>query len=135
MPSHHSLIEQTAELSHAVQAALQSERPDEADQLLQQLIDISGLAPDHEDLLPLRVTIDIQRGRARDALCMLNNLGEDRAPALKAVCLHTLGDPLWHGIASTVEETTTDPNARAAMRHLLGMEMVEETPVSMPVES
>jgi type III secretion protein HrpB1 len=78
-----------------------------------------GLDPDSDEMLPSRVMIGIFDNRLLEMLQMLNGLGEDRAPDLKAICLQMLGDPLVEGIAERVEETSEDPDIRRSMRSLL----------------
>jgi type III secretion protein HrpB1 len=108
-------------LAHEMVHALHSDRLDEAEQKLNELLESCDLPPTDADLLVFHVAIAIQRGRVHDALCELNNLDEeDLRPELRAICLYLVGDPLWHGVASTVAETTGDEHVRLAMRQLLG---------------
>ena len=115
-----SFAEQKVALAYAMRGALQDDRLDDAEVLLRQLSDSCGLPPEDPALLAFYVTIAIQRGRVRDALLALNNMDEQTCPELRAVCMYITGDPLWHGIATSVEETTQDDKVRLAMRQLLG---------------
>ena len=84
-----------------------------------ELTEQCGLDPESDDMLPSRVMIGIFDNRLLEMLQLLNGLGEDRAPGLKAICLQMLGDPLWEGMAEHLEQTTEDPDIRRSMQSLL----------------
>jgi hypothetical protein len=114
-----TMVGRIAELKRELVSAVSSFRIDDAENAYLELTEQCGVDPDSDMMLPSRVMIGIFRGRLRDMLLMLNDLGEDRALGLKAVCLHLLDDPLWEGIALHVEETSTDPEMRQSMQTLL----------------
>ena len=64
------------------------------------------------------VMLAIRRGRPQDALQLLNSIGEDDWPDLRALSLHAMGDPTWASYA-LANEDNPDPHVRAAMRRLL----------------
>jgi hypothetical protein len=100
--------------------AIRTGQLDAAEALLDQL---KAVDPHADFLTVFTVIILIQRRRARDALWMLDELGEERFAELRALCLHMLGDPTWEGIAHRVVDShDAEPVARLAMRQLLDLE-------------
>jgi hypothetical protein len=81
--------------------------------------DLCQVDADFEQLLAFPVVIAIQRGHIREALQHLNTLPGDPCPELRALCLCLLGDPSWHGIAMSLEDSP-DPYVSKAMRQMLG---------------
>ena len=52
-------------------------------------------------------------------LQMLNELGSDRCPELRVLCLFVLRDPYWVGLAQEIAEAPPRPHVGTAMRQLL----------------
>ncbi|WP_193102692.1 HrpB1 family type III secretion system apparatus protein [Burkholderia sp. Z1] len=107
-----------AQLGRAVIDSIMGDRFDEAEGLLERLC---VARPAARSLLIFPVAIAIRRGRPQDALHLVNGLHEDERPDLKALCLHALGDPLWHSYA-VEHQDSPDPDTRKVMRGLLGIE-------------
>lgn len=104
-------------LSQAMVEAMRDNRVDEAEAMFKLLCELD---PSCEDLLIFPALIAIQRGQILAALQHINGLPEDRCPEIKALCLNLLGDPLWHGLAMSLVDST-EPYVRKAMRQLLCM--------------
>lgn len=102
-------------LTRTMVESLRDDRIDEADALYQQMCEMHPAA---QDMLVFPVLIAIQRGQALDALRHINSLPSDRCPELRALCLHMLGDPQWHGEATALL-ASPDPAIRTAMQQLL----------------
>lgn len=111
----------TIELARTLVEAIQDNRLDEAERLLEELTD---LEPDTKEHLVFPVLISIQRGYVKEALLYINGLEPDACPELKAVCMNILGDPLWHAQAESCLDSP-DPHVRKAMRQMLMMEPEE----------
>jgi hypothetical protein len=108
-----------AALATALVDAIRDDRLDEAETLLEEL---NARSPETQEYLIFPVLIAIQRGYIKEALQYLNeNLEEDAAPELKALCLNILGDPTWHLHAQRGLESD-DEHVRLAMRQLLQIE-------------
>ncbi|WP_175865932.1 HrpB1 family type III secretion system apparatus protein [Burkholderia cepacia] len=107
-----------AQLGRTLIDSIMGGRLDDAEVLLERLC---SAHPAARSLLIFPVAIAIRRGRPQDALHLVNGLHEDERPDLKALCLHALGDPLWHGYA-VEHQDSLDPDIRKAMRGLLGIE-------------
>jgi type III secretion protein HrpB1 len=106
-------------LATALVEAIRDDRLDEAETMLEEL---NARSPDTQEYLIFPVLIAIQRGYIKEALQYLNeNLEEDAAPELKALCLNILGDPTWHLHAQRGLESD-DEHVRLAMRQLLQIE-------------
>jgi type III secretion protein HrpB1 len=114
-----TLEDRASEVRLALRDALSGLRLDEAKSAYEELTEKLGFDPDSDGMLPSRVMIGIFDGRVRDMLQMLNDLGEDRALGLKAVCLQIMGDPLWEGLALHLAETSQDAGVRSTMETLL----------------
>jgi hypothetical protein len=98
--------------------ALQQNQLDVAACELEAVRSLTGRTADDPDILLFRVIIAIQRGQSREALQYLNELGEDSHPELRALCLYSLQDPYWEGLAREVADST-EPVAAAAMSDML----------------
>ena len=96
--------------------ALKDGRIDESEALYDALC---AALPEAREWLVFPVLFAIQRGQLGDALLLVNQQPEERCPELKALCLHLLGDPSWHGLAESLEDDP-EPAVRLAMRELLG---------------
>ena len=108
-----------AALATALVDAIRDDRLDEAETLLEEL---NARSPETQEYLIFPVLIAIQRGYIKEALQYLNeNLEEDAAPELKALCLNILGDPTWHLHAQRGLDCE-DEHVRLAMRQLLQIE-------------
>jgi type III secretion protein HrpB1 len=106
-------------LATALVEAIRDDRLDEAETMLEEL---NARSPETQEYLIFPVLIAIQRGYIKEALQYLNeNLEEDAAPELKALCLNILGDPTWHLHAQRGLESD-DEHVRLAMRQLLQIE-------------
>jgi type III secretion protein HrpB1 len=120
MPVHEASAAETedpvVQLATALVEAIRDDRLDEAETLLEEL---NARSPETQEYLIFPVLIAIQRGYIKEALQYLNeNLEEDAAPELKALCLNILGDPTWHLHAQRGLESE-DEHVRLAMRQLL----------------
>ncbi len=102
----------------AMMEALRADDLDLAERELGTLAELTDRPLDHPDLAIFSVLIAIQRGQARAALQYLNELGEDRYPELRVLCLYSLQDPYWEGLARELAESAPAP-ARAAMEKML----------------
>jgi len=121
---HHALLsESPAALAQRMTQALEENRTDEAEIILNEIAEFMNLPPDDEDTQAFRIMLTIQRGRPMDALVALNNLGDQRLPELRALCLQRIGDPLWEGVANSVLQDTSNEQVRLAMRQLLGQDV------------
>ena len=76
-------------------------------------------APGSRESLTVKVGDFLNRGEYLDALYCVNSPEGEAFPELKAVCLYLLDDPLWEGIATSLEDSD-DPHVSTAMRQLLG---------------
>lgn len=123
MPVHETTDAETEDpvvkLATDLVEAIRDDRLDEAETLLEEL---NARSPETQEYLIFPVLIAIQRGYIKEALQYLNeNLEEDAAPELKALCLNILGDPTWHMHANRGLESE-DEHVRLAMRQLLQIE-------------
>lgn len=66
-------------------------------------------------------TLALARNDAVGALQAIQE-GGPTVDALRAICLHVLGDPSWQKLAESILQSAGDPAAREAMSHLLGRE-------------
>jgi len=112
-------IEAATGAADALKAALAADKLDVAELHLQELAELAGRPTDDPDVLLFRVIIMIQRGQALGALQMLNELGADRCPELRVLCLFVLRDPYWVGLAQEIAEAPPRPHVGVAMRQLL----------------
>jgi len=110
--------EQVIANASAMMEALRCDDLELAERELETLASTTGRSMDHPDVLFFRVVIAIQRGQSREALQYLNELGDDAAPELKVLCLYSLQDPYWEGLAQEVAETGS-PAAKLAMQRML----------------
>ena len=110
--------DEVSRLGRALIDSIMQDRFDEAESLLERLC---AAHPDARSLLIFPVAIALRRGRPQDALHLVNGLHENERPDLKALCLHALGDPLWHGYALEHQDSD-DPDIRKTMRGLLAIE-------------
>jgi type III secretion protein HrpB1 len=115
MQSNH--VDEAAQLGRAVIDSIWENRLDEAEAFLERLCEVRPAA---RSLMIFPVAIAIRRGRSEDAWQLVNGLREDESPGVKALCLHALGDPLWHSHALEHQDSP-DPFIRKAMRGLLGL--------------
>jgi hypothetical protein len=76
-------------------------------------------APGSRESITVKVGDLLDRGQYLDALYCVNSPEGEDFPELKAVCLYLLDDPLWEGIASSLEDSD-NPHVSLAMRQLLG---------------
>ncbi len=111
-------IEEIRDAFFAVMEAIGENEFDVALSNLEKLKVLSNRDANHPDVLFLRTLIAIQRGDTRDALHVLNDLGDDVCPELRALCLYSLQDPLWEGLAQSLVDSPK-PHVAAAMRGLL----------------
>lgn len=111
--------DEVAANANAMLHAFQADDLDRAERELETLADTTGRGPDDPDVLFFRVVIAIQRGQAREALQYLGGLGEDAPPELRVLCLYSMQDPYWEGLAREVAETTTEESTRVAMTRML----------------
>jgi len=107
-----------AQLGRALIDSIMGDRLGDAEVMLERLC---SAHPAAKSLLIFPVAIAIRQGRPQDALHLVNGLREDERPDLKALCLHALGDPLWHSYA-VEHQDSPDPDIRKVMRGLLGIE-------------
>jgi hypothetical protein len=110
--------ELVAETASAMMQALHDNQLDAASRELESLRSLTGRSADDSDILLFRVVIAIQRGQAREALQCLNELGEDCHPELRVLCLYSLQDPYWEGLARELAESSR-PGVAAAMMKML----------------
>ncbi|WP_233836516.1 HrpB1 family type III secretion system apparatus protein [Paraburkholderia sp. ZP32-5] len=106
------------QLGQTIVDCIRQDRLDDAETLWERLCNVH---PEAGKLLIFPVSIAIRRGRVQDAWQIVNGLHDDDSPGLKALCLHALGDPLWHGYA-VADQDHPDPRIRKAMRGLLGLD-------------
>ena len=100
--------------------ALGDNRLDAAEACLDALQALNELDADHPDILVFRSLIAIQRGRAVEALCHMNNLGGDIAPDVNVLCMVYARDPMWEGLATELAENSPREDIRQSMSLLLG---------------
>lgn len=105
-----------SEIYDDMQCALRDGREMDAAALMELLHET---APGSRESLTLKVADFIHRGQFLDALYCVNSPEADAYPELKAICLYHLKDPLWEGIATSLEDSDV-PYVRTAMRQLLG---------------
>jgi len=117
-PTANGVRELVGAAGDAMMQALHDDDLDAASRELETIRTLTGRKPDDPDLLFFAVVIAIQRGQARDALQYLNELGPDCHPELRAMCLYSLQDPVWEGLAREVEEGG-DPVAARGMAWML----------------
>jgi len=96
---------------------------DKAQECLDTFAQENGLSQEQEDVVVFRVMIAIQRGRALDALHLMNDFGEDFHPELRALSLFFLRDPLWRGLATELAENSPHENVRVGMTNLLNQRL------------
>jgi len=82
------------------------------------LMERSRLGLDNPGLQFLGTVLAIQRGDAREALHMLGDLDDKACPELRVLCLYSLGDPVWEGMAEALLESP-DATVRTAMASML----------------
>ncbi|TKC87904.1 hypothetical protein FAZ69_16700 [Trinickia terrae] len=111
--------EQRIEAISSILHALGDDNLDQAHAQIDNLIELTGLSPDHPDILVFRVLLYIQRGQAIDALHYLNELDEQHCPDLRVMCMYFLGDPFWEGLATELAENDPRPHVRESMALLL----------------
>jgi type III secretion protein HrpB1 len=114
------LREQRTETISSMLHALGDEQLDQAQAHLDRLIELTGLAPDHPDIVLFNVIIQIQRGQGLDALRYLNGLDEQHCPDVKALCMYFLQDPLWESLATDLADNDPRPHVRESMALLIG---------------
>jgi len=103
----------------AMMDAIVADELDLAGHELESLAARTGRSMDHPDVLYFRVLIAIQRGQSLEALQYLTNeFGEDAHPELRVLCLYSIQDPLWEGLAQALSETG-DASTRQAMTLML----------------
>lgn len=107
-------------LASALLVALGDNQLDTAEACVDALQALHQLDADHPDLLVFRSLIAIQRGQAVDALCHMNNLGDDVAPDVKVLCMVYARDPMWEGLANELAESSPREDVRRSMSLLLG---------------
>jgi hypothetical protein len=110
--------EVVAETASAIMRALREDELDVASCELESLRSLVGRSSDDADILLFRVVIAIQRGQAREALLYLNDLGEDCHPALRVLCLYSLQDPYWEGLARELADSSQSDVAAAMVEML-----------------
>jgi hypothetical protein len=93
---------------------------DAADGHLDKLMILSGRHAEHPDVMLFRTIIAIQRGCAIEALQALNSIGEDFCPELRTLCLYSIQDPLWEGLAQDLQNSA-DTRVAEAMRDMLDL--------------
>jgi hypothetical protein len=121
LPPESSLPAASGQVRHdfiQVMEAIVDHELDLAQYRFERLVEGVQVERDNPGLLFLSTVIAIQRGRAREALQALVTLGEDVCPELRVLCLYSIQDPLWEGLARSVREVGT-PGARAAMGIML----------------
>ena len=107
-------------LASQLLVALGDNHLDAAEACLDALQALRHLDADHPDLLVFRSLIAIQRGQAVDALCRMNNLGDDVAPDVKVLCMVYARDPMWEGLANELADNSPREEIRRSMSLLLG---------------
>lgn len=100
--------------AHALMQALQDNELELAAQELESIRELTNRTPDDPDILAIRVVIAIQRGQALEALQYLNNLGEDKHPELRVLCLYSMQEPYWEGLAREIADAPQSTAAVAA---------------------
>jgi type III secretion protein HrpB1 len=115
-----ALRQQRTETISSMLHALGDEQLDQAQAHLDRLIELTGLPPDHPDIVLFSVMIQIQRGQGLDALRYLNSLDEQHCPDVKALCLYFLQDPLWESLATDLADNDPRPHVRESMALLIG---------------
>jgi hypothetical protein len=113
-----SAQESVVQAASAMMRALQENRLEQASCELESLRALTGRAAEDPDILVFRVLIAIQRGQSREALQYLNELGEGTHPELRVLCLHSLQDPYWEGLAQEVADTSSSAAAKAMSQML-----------------
>ena len=113
-------------LASELLVALGDNHLDAAEACLDALQALRQLDADHPDLLVFRSLIAIQRGRAVEALCHMNNLGDDVAPDVKVLCMVYAADPTWEGLAIELAENSPSADVRRSMALLLGRESLPQ---------
>ena len=113
-----SLVERVRLLAETIK----SNELDEAEAMLQ---DLQADHPEPDDLVVFSVIIAVQRGRTREMLRSLEEQPEDKFPELRALCLYMLGEPTWHGVAMSLEDSD-DPYVRRSMQQMLGRPVEDE---------
>jgi len=103
----------------AMMEAIVAEDLDLAERELESLVARTGRSMDDPDVLYFRVLIAIQRGQSLEALRYLTaEFGEDAHPDLRVLCLYSIQDPLWEGLAQQLSESG-EPATRRAMTLML----------------
>lgn len=102
----------------AMMRALRESQLEQASCELESLRVLTGREPDDADILFFRVFIAIQRGQAREALQYLSELGEGSHPELRVLCLYSLQDPYWEGLANEVASASESAAAQAMSQML-----------------
>lgn len=103
----------------AMMEAIVAEDLDLAERELEALVARTGRSMDDPEVLYFRVLIAIQRGQSLEALQYLTTeFGEEAHPDLRVLCLYSIQDPLWEGLAQQLSETG-DPATRRAMALML----------------
>jgi len=102
----------------AMMNAIGDDMLDAADGHLDELTILSGRHPEHPDVMLFRTIIAIQRGCATEALQALNSIGEDFCLELRVLCLYSIQDPLWQGLAQDLQNSA-DTRVAVAMRDML----------------
>ncbi|HEV3106622.1 MAG TPA: HrpB1 family type III secretion system apparatus protein [Trinickia sp.] len=114
-------MQNSAEIYDELHSALREGRTADADALTQLLHES---APASRESLTLKVAAFIESGQYLDALHCANSLEGESFPELKAISLYFLKDPLWEGIATSLEDDD-HPCVRNAMRTLLDKALSE----------
>ncbi|RYX91807.1 MAG: hypothetical protein EOO28_24455 [Comamonadaceae bacterium] len=115
LPMQYSEDSEFAILTRAMAQSLQDGHLDESEAMYARLCTMDARA---ESVLIFPVMFAIQRGKALQALQLINELPADRCPELRVLCLNVLGDPSWHGEATALLDSP-NPTVRKAMRELL----------------
>ena len=98
-PMANSARESVVRTASAMMRALRENQLDLASCELESLRCLTGRGLEDADVLFFRILIAIQRGQAREALQYLSELGEGSHPELRVLCLYSLQDPYWEGLA------------------------------------
>jgi predicted Zn-dependent protease len=117
-PFENAVRENVVRTASAMMQALRENQLDQASCELESLRALTGRGPDDADILVFRVLIAIQRGQAREALQYLSELGEGSHPELRVLCLHSLQDPYWEGLAHEVANGSESAAAQAMSQML-----------------
>jgi type III secretion protein HrpB1 len=117
-PLANSARESVVRTASAMMLALRENQLDQASCELESLRVLTGRGPEDADILVFRVLIAIQRGQAREALQYLSELGEGSHPELRVLCLHSLQDPYWEGLAQEVADASESAAAQAMAQML-----------------